>query len=50
MTDTPTFKGNITNLEGKTGDGFESGFRIGNSAGGVQNQILQNKPELKRLT
>ncbi|SHE64155.1 hypothetical protein [Chryseobacterium sp. OV279] len=44
MTDTPTFKGNITNLEGKTGDGFESGFRIGNSAGGIQNQILQNKP------
>lgn len=49
MTDTPTFKGNITNLEGKTGDGFESGFRIGNSAGGVQNQILQNKPGTKEV-
>ncbi len=44
-TDSPTFSGNVTNLEGKTGESFESGFRIGSVAGGgVQNQLLQNRP------
>ena len=44
-TGSPTFSANVTNLEGKTGENFESGFRIGSVAGGgVQNQILQNKP------
>ncbi|MDQ0068065.1 hypothetical protein [Chryseobacterium lathyri] len=38
-TNNETFKNNITNLEGKTGESFESGFRIGS---GGENQILQN--------
>ncbi|MCJ7932520.1 MAG: hypothetical protein MUW56_02505 [Chryseobacterium sp.] len=50
MTDTPTFKGNIKTLEGKTGEGFESGFRIGTSAGSVQNQMLQNRPGTKEVS
>lgn len=41
QTNNTTFKSNITSLEGKTGDSYESGFRISNTG---QNQILQNKP------
>lgn len=45
-----TFKNNITSLEGKTGDGYESGYRIGTSAdGSLQNQILQNKPGTQQV-
>ncbi|WP_419870599.1 hypothetical protein [Chryseobacterium sp. CT-SW4] len=36
-----TFKDNITALENKTGDSYESGFRISNTG---ENQILQNAP------
>ena len=43
------YKANITTLQGKTGDSYESGFRLGNSVAGsgqtgTQNQVLQNKP------
>jgi len=41
-----TFKSNITSLEGKTGDSYESGFRISNTS---QNQILQNKPGTQQV-
>ncbi|KIC63054.1 hypothetical protein RM51_10450 [Chryseobacterium taiwanense] len=35
------FKENVTTLEGKTGESYESGFRISNLG---QSQLLQNKP------
>ncbi|SDI92908.1 hypothetical protein SAMN05421846_1253, partial [Chryseobacterium taeanense] len=45
-----TFKNNITSLEGKTGDSYESGYRIGtNSNGSLQNQMLQNKPGTQQV-
>ncbi|WP_223560416.1 hypothetical protein [Chryseobacterium lathyri] len=45
ITINPTFKNNIIDLEGKTGNGYESGYRIGiNPDGSLQNQMLQNKP------
>jgi hypothetical protein len=44
------FKNNITSLEGKTSDNYESGYRIGtNSNGTLQNQILQNKPGTQQV-
>jgi hypothetical protein len=45
-----TFKNNITSLEGKTTDSYESGYRIGtNSDGSLQNQLLQNKPGTQQV-
>ncbi len=41
-----TFKNNVTTLEGKTGDSYESGFRISNTG---QNQLLQNKPGTQQV-
>ncbi|SIQ39861.1 hypothetical protein SAMN05880574_11211 [Chryseobacterium sp. RU37D] len=43
------YKSSITTLEGKTGDGYESGNRLGTAIPGTgqtetQNQVLQNKP------
>lgn len=50
QTSNNTFKNNITSLEGKTGDSFESGYRIGtNSNGSLQNQMLQNKPGTQQV-
>lgn len=50
QTSTSIFKNNITVLQGKTGDSYESGFRIGsNSDGSLQNQILQNKPGTQQV-
>lgn len=51
-TDDSKYKPNITTLEGKTGDNFESGFRLGTPVPntgqtGTQNQLLQNKPGTK---
>lgn len=40
-TSNQTFKNNITSLEGKTGESFESGYRMGNAG---ENQLLQNVP------
>ena len=50
QTTNATFKSNITNLQGKTGDNYESGFRMGTGPGGIiQNQMLQNKPGTNRV-
>ncbi|MDH6252192.1 hypothetical protein M2347_001919 [Chryseobacterium sp. H1D6B] len=50
QTSSPAFKSNITTLEGKTGESYESGFRIGiNADGSTQNQILQNKLGTKEV-
>lgn len=46
QTTNTTFKNNITTLEGKTGDSYESGFRISNTS---QNQILQNQPGTQQV-
>lgn len=48
------FKSNVTILESKTGDSFESGFRLGTPVAnsgqtGTQNQILQNKQGTKEV-
>ncbi|MDV7699368.1 hypothetical protein N6B72_20815 [Chryseobacterium soli] len=45
QTTNTTFKSNIITLQGKTGDAYESGYRIGiNPNGTLQNQLLQNLP------
>ena len=45
-----TFKNNITYLEGKTGESYESGYRIGtNVDGSQQNQLLQNIPGSRQV-
>lgn len=45
-----TFTNNITYLEGKTGDSYESGYRIGtNVDGSQQNQLLQNIPGSRQV-
>lgn len=50
MTTTPAYKSNITTLEGKTSDGYESGFRMNlPTQNGSTNQILQNKPGTKEV-
>lgn len=50
QTNNPTFKSNITALEGTTGNSSESGYRIDTNASGIpQNQILQNKPGTKQV-
>ncbi|WP_051230478.1 hypothetical protein [Epilithonimonas caeni] len=48
------YKTNITTLQGKTGNDYESGFRLGNPVAGsgqagTQNQILQNKPGTREV-
>lgn len=48
------YTSNINALQSKTGDSFESGFRMGNpmtafGQTGIQNQILQNKPGTKEV-
>jgi len=48
------YKSNITTLQVKTGDSFESGFRLGSPVAGsgqtsTQNQILQNKPGTREV-
>jgi hypothetical protein len=48
------YKSNIATLEGKTGDDFESGFRLGTSVPnsgqtGTQNQLLQNRSGTKDI-
>lgn len=50
LTNSPAFQSNVTNLEGRLGDSYESGYRIGTSAGGAtQNQILQNQPGTREV-
>lgn len=50
QTTNTTFKNNITYLEGKTGDSYESGHRIGrNPDGTLQNQLLQNIPGSRQV-
>ncbi|CAH0176781.1 hypothetical protein [Chryseobacterium sp. Bi04] len=45
QTNNSTFKNNIASLKGKTGESYESGYRIDkNTDGSLQNQLLQNKP------
>ena len=48
------YKSNITTLKGKTGDSYESGFRLGNPVpgsgqSGTQSQLLQNRPGTKEV-
>ncbi|WBV56485.1 hypothetical protein PFY10_20060 [Chryseobacterium daecheongense] len=45
-TTSTNFQSNITTLEGKTGDNYESGFRISSDG---QSQILQNKPGTREV-
>ncbi|MDQ1097466.1 MULTISPECIES: hypothetical protein [Chryseobacterium] len=50
VTNNSTYKSNILTLEGKTSDGYESGFRINlPTQNGSINQILQNKPGTKEV-
>ena len=53
-TDNTKYKSNLTTLQEKTGDNFESGFRLGTPVAGsgktdTQNQILQNRPGTKEV-
>lgn len=48
------YKSNITTLEGKTNDSYESGYRMGtpvpnSGQSGTQNQLLQNKPGTREV-
>jgi len=50
QTTNTTFKNNITNLEGKTGNDYESGFRMNlPTPNGSTNQMLQNKPGTRQV-